>query len=56
MALAQDLYNVNVGVNGYWHIYNYQSRIDKTTNKFKTSQDTTEDQWDAWNVGVKIQK
>lgn len=54
LALAQDLYNVNVGVNGYWHIYNYQSRIDKTTNKFKTSQDTTEDQWDAWNVGVKF--
>ncbi len=42
MALAQDLQNVNVGVNGYWHIYNYGTR----------KVDTNES--DSWNVGVKF--
>lgn len=42
MALAQDLDNVNVGVNGYWHIYKYGTRKVENSSS------------DSWNVGVKF--
>ena len=47
LSLTQDLENVNVGVNGYWHIYNYSKR---------TMSDSTYDANDesTWNVGVKF--
>ena len=44
MSLGHDLDNVNVGVNGYWHVYKYGSRhIEQKTS-------------DSWNVGVKFNK
>lgn len=42
LALAQDLETVNVGVNGYWHVYRYGRR--------KITEETS----DSWNVGVKF--
>lgn len=42
LALAQDLETVNVGVNGYWHVYRYGKR--------KITEETS----DSWNVGVKF--
>ena len=41
LALAQDLENVNVGVNGYWHIYKYGTK-------------SYDDNSSSWNVGVKF--
>lgn len=42
MALAHDLENVHIGVNGYWHVYNYNKRG-------VSSKDS-----ESWNVGVKF--
>lgn len=42
MALAHDLENVHVGVNGYWHVYNYNKR--RVDNKDS----------ETWNVGVRF--
>lgn len=47
LSLAQELENVNVGVNGYWHIYKYGTYVDETTG-------TIPDNSDRWNVGVKF--
>lgn len=41
LALVQDLENVKLGVNGYWHIYNYGNRSFKEDSG-------------SWNVGVKF--
>ena len=47
-ALAQDLYNVRVTVNGYEHIYRYaNTRYKNNGNKI--------DEDSSWNVGVKFQ-
>ena len=46
LAIAHDLDNVNVGVNGYWHIYKYGKRSDESGKIPATS--------DSWNVGVKF--
>lgn len=47
-ALAQDLYNVRVGVNGFQHVYRYAST------RYKFYGEDTDDE-SAWNVGVKFQ-
>ena len=47
-ALAQDLYNVRVGVNGFQHVYRYASTRYKSF-----GEDTDENS--AWDVGVKFQ-
>ena len=44
IALAHDLDNVNVGVNGYWHVYKYGARKIEQPNA------------DSWNVGVKFRQ
>ncbi len=49
IALAQDLANVNIGVNGYWHIYNYGKRFNEQ-NKNGVFTDNSA----SWNVGVKF--
>lgn len=49
LALAQDLANVNVGVNGYWHIYNYGSRLNAGNKNGVFANDSN-----SWNVGVKF--
>lgn len=45
LRLEQDLENAQVGVNGYWHVYNYHTL---TTNEQNPNSD--------WNVGVQFQK
>ena len=47
LSLTQDLENVNVGVNGYWHVYKYANRT-LTDGGYK------EDDPSTWNVGVKF--
>lgn len=47
LSLTQDLYNVNVGVNGYWHVYNYAKRT-LTGGGYEADNEST------WNVGVKF--
>ena len=47
-ALAQDLYNVRVGVNGFQHVYRYASTRYQADGLY-----TDEDS--AWSVGVKFQ-
>lgn len=47
LSLTQDLENVNVGVNGYWHIYNYANRDLNNSGYDANNSDT-------WNVGVKF--
>ena len=42
LAIATDVANVKVGVNGYWHVYKYGTR--------HIEQDSS----DTWNVGVKF--
>ncbi len=42
MALAHDLQNVHVGVNGYWHVYNYNKRNVESKDS------------ESWNVGVRF--
>lgn len=39
LALTQDVDNVNVGINGYWHVYKYNQRMSEYDGK-------------GWNVGV----
>ena len=46
LAIANDLENVNVGVNGYWHIYKYGKRLNDSG--------MIPDNSDSWNVGVKF--
>ena len=46
LAIAHDLDNVNIGVNGYWHIYKYGKKSDESGKIPATS--------DSWNVGVKF--
>lgn len=46
LAIANDLDNVNVGVNGYWHIYKYGKRLNASGE--------IPDNSDSWNVGVKF--
>lgn len=41
LALVQDLDNIKLGINGYWHLYNYGNRSFK-------------DDSESWNVGVKF--
>lgn len=49
-ALAQDLHDVNVGVNGKAHIYKYaKTRFSNDGNDINEDETT-------WNVGVKFQK
>lgn len=47
LSLTQDLENVNVGVNGYWHVYKYASRT-LTDGGYQENDPST------WNVGVKF--
>ena len=47
LSLSQDLQNVNVGVNGYWHIYKYAKRKFEDSGYDASNQST-------WNVGVKF--
>jgi len=47
-ALAEDLYNVRVGVNGFQHVYRYASV------RYQGWGDYTDEE-SAWNVGVKFQ-
>lgn len=47
-ALAQDLYNVRVTVNGFQHVYRYGST------RYKFFGESTDEE-SAWNVGVKFQ-
>lgn len=47
LSLTQDLQNVNIGVNGYWHIYKYAQRTF-APNKYDENDEST------WNVGVKF--
>lgn len=47
LALTQDLQSVNVGVNGYWHIYNYGSRSYQ-------GQEYNQNDQNTWNLGVKF--
>lgn len=47
LSLTQDLDNVNVGVNGYWHVYNYGKR------SYDASAYDMDDE-STWNVGVKF--
>lgn len=47
LSLTQDLENVNVGVNGYWHIYKYSKRTLTDGGYDANNQNT-------WNVGVKF--
>ena len=47
LSLTQDLENVNVGVNGYWHVYNYSKRAMNDT-AYDANDEST------WNVGVKF--
>lgn len=47
LSLTQDLENVNVGVNGYWHIYKYSKRT-LTDGGYDANNEST------WNVGVKF--
>ena len=49
-ALAQDLYKVRVGVNGFQHVYKYATVRYSNDGKNIIDQDTT------WNGGVKFQK
>ena len=46
LAIANDLENVNVGVNGYWHVYKYGKRLNDSG--------MIPDNSDSWNVGVKF--
>ena len=46
LAIANDLENVNVGVNGYWHVYKYGKRLNASGE--------IPDNSDSWNVGVKF--
>ena len=46
LAIANDLENVNVGVNGYWHVYKYGKRSNENG--------SIPDNSDSWNVGVKF--
>ena len=46
LAIANDLENVNVGVNGYWHVYKYGKRLNESG--------MIPDNSDSWNVGVKF--
>ena len=46
MALVQDIENVTVGVNGYWHIYKYHTVFDAGENSSEYK--------DRLNVGVKF--
>jgi len=47
LSLTQDLQNVNIGVNGYWHVYKYAQRTFPS-NKYDENDEST------WNVGVKF--
>lgn len=47
LSLTQDVDNVNLGVNGYWHIYNYAKR-ELTNGGYDANNQNT------WNVGVKF--
>lgn len=47
LSLTQDLQNVNVGVNGYWHVYNYAKRTLANGGYDEKDPNT-------WNVGVKF--
>lgn len=47
LSLTQDLANVHVGVNGYWHVYNYGRRTLES-NEYNKDDEST------WNVGVKF--
>lgn len=47
LSLTQDLENVNLGVNGYWHIYTYGKRNFADGGYEENNQST-------WNVGVKF--
>ena len=47
LSLTQDLENINVGVNGYWHIYKYAKRNLSDSGYNKNDKNT-------WNVGVKF--
>ena len=47
LSVTQDLENVNVGVNGYWHIYKYAKRNFADSGYDANNQST-------WNVGVKF--
>lgn len=47
LSLTQDLETVNVGVNGYWHVYKYGSRTYDDSG-YNVNDATT------WNVGVKF--
>lgn len=47
LSLTQDLQNVNVGVNGYWHVYNYAKRTYDNAG-FNSNDSNT------WNLGVKF--
>lgn len=49
LALAQDLQNIKMTINGYEHLYNGQARM--TNGEFNTEK---ANQYDAWNVGVKF--
>ena len=46
LAIANDLENVNVGVNGYWHVYKYGKRLNDSG--------MIPDNSDSWNIGVKF--
>ena len=46
LAIANDLENVNVGVNGYWHVYKYGKRLNASGE--------IPDNSDSWNIGVKF--
>ena len=62
LSLTQDVDSVNLGVNGYWHVYNYSKRNftdngvsekDKEDlNKFDRG--VKEDKSTTWNIGVKF--
>ena len=47
LSLTQDLENVNVGVNGYWHLYKYAKRTMADT-IYNANDEST------WNLGVKF--
>ena len=47
LSLTQDLENVNVGVNGYWHLYKYAKRT-MTDTIYNANDEST------WNLGVKF--
>ena len=47
LAIAHDLDNINVGVNGYWHIYKYGKRLNASGE--------IPDNSDSWNIGVKFE-